>query len=360
MAGIPWLDRRNPPRSDAGRGRSPARPRRRGGSLRAEAAGIPPGPHHRPPGWGETIYLSEIFPEARQLLYAEYYYRSEGGDVGFDPEFEPETSARPPITLHAKNAGLMLAMSEADRIVCPTGFQASRLPSLVRDRVTVVHEGIDTGAIKPAPGASITLPGGRVLDASRPVVTFVNRRFEPLRGFHIFLRALPKLLAEVPNAEVVLIGADEAGGYGLPPPKGKTWGEVFRAELGDRLDPARVHFLGRVKHETMLAALSISAAHVYFTYPFVLSWSLLEAMASACLIIGSNTAPVREVIVDGENGILLDFFDVDGLADRLIEACRAPDRFPGLRAAARQTIVDRFDRTRVCLPAWRRLVAEML
>jgi len=310
------------------------------------------------PGWGETLLMREIFPGAKQILHGEYYYRSTGGDVGFDPEFgalRPEDAFR----IHAKNATMALAYAEADRIVCPTPFQASRFPSVFHSRIAVIHEGIDTQRVKRDPDATLRLTNGRVLDRSKPVITFINRRIEPLRGFHIFMRALPPVLAQVPDAEVVLIGADEPGGYGHAAPQGTTWKRHILAEVKDQLDAKRVHFTGRLPYDQMLAALSISAAHVYYTYPFVLSWSLLEAMASECLIIGSDTAPVRDVIENGVNGLLFDFFDVEALSDALIQACCSPEIHLPLRQAARETVLARFDRDRLCRPAWLRLIKQV-
>jgi glycosyltransferase involved in cell wall biosynthesis len=310
------------------------------------------------PGWGETLLLNVVFPEAKQILHGEYYYRVTGGDVGFDPEFglpSFENKCR----AHAKNASMALALSEADHIVTPTPFQASVMPAAFQARTTIIHEGIDTERAKPIPDAKFTLEDGRVLDRSSPVITFVNRRFEPLRGYHIFMRALPKVLAAVPEARVLLIGADEAGGYGKEAPKGTTWKKLFLGEVERKLDMSRLHFPGRVGYERLLAAFSVSAAHVYYTYPFVLSWSLLEAMACECLVIGSDTAPVRDVVEHKVNGLLSDFFDVDALSDLLITACRDPQSFAPLRKAARQTVVERFDRSRICLPAWLRLIEEV-
>ena len=302
------------------------------------------------PGWGETIFLHEIFPAARQVLYAEFYYRSAGADVGFDPEFgEPQLGER--FRVHAKNATMALALAEADRIVTPTAFQASLLPQAFRTRATILHEGVDTDRVRPVPNARINLDGGRVLDGSKPVITFVNRHFEPLRGYHVFLRALPRLMAEVPEAEILLIGSDEAGPYGQPPPEGTTWKALFLDEVKERVDMARVHFTGTLSNPTLHAALSIGKAHVYYTYPFVLSWSLLEAMACECLVIGSDTAPVREAVTTGETGLLLDFFDHNALAEALIEACRQPDDFLPLRRAARATVRARFNRVD-CAAAW--------
>ena len=310
------------------------------------------------PGWGETLFLRDIFPGARQILHGEFYYRATGADSGFDPEFDaPEIHKG--FRVHAKNATLALAYLDADRIVCPTEFQASLLPSLLRPRATVIHEGVDTGRIDRKAGAVFTLGNARVLDRSTPVITFINRRFEPLRGFHIFMRALPKVLAAIANVHVLLIGADDADVYGVRPIGGGTWKQRLLEEMKGRLDARRVHFTGSVDHDRMLSALSISTAHVYYTYPFVLSWSFLEAMACRCFIVASDTAPVRDAIRNGENGLLLDFFDVDALAEALIRACREPEAFVPLRDAARDTVVARYDRDRICRPAWLDLVKSV-
>lgn len=311
------------------------------------------------PGWGETTYMREIFPKARQIAYAEYYYRSEGGDVGFDPEFSPQNPDNPHV-LYAKNAGMAMAFAEADAIVSPTPFQASLLPEVFRARTHIIHEGVDTAAVKRHSSPKVTLGNGKVLDGSRPLVTLINRRFEPLRGFHIFMRALPKFMAAVPEADVLVIGADERGGYGKPAEGKLTWGQQLFAEISDKVDRSRIHFVGRVAHPVMLEALSLSWAHVYYTYPFVLSWSCLEAMATECLVLGSDTPPVRDAITRGKDGILNDFFDVAALSGAMIEACRAPEKFVEMRKAARQTIEQRWDRATICEPAWLRLVEPML
>ena len=252
--------------------------------------------------------------------------------------------------VHAKNATMAMAFAEADRIVAPTAFQAGMLPQAFRGRATILHEGVDVDRVRRDPNTGLKR-GERVLDRSTPVITFINRRFEPLRGYHILMRALPRLLAEVKDAEVLLIGSGDSSGYGQPSPKGTSWKARYLDEVKDRIDASRVHFTGTLPHRHMLAALSISRAHVYYTYPFVLSWSLLEAMACECLIVASDTPPVRDAIVSGENGILLDFFDHDALADALIAACRRPDDFLQLRRAARETVLSQFNRAD-CAAAW--------
>ena len=308
------------------------------------------------PGWGETLMLKEIFPDARLLLHGEFYYHPHGADVGFDPEFGG-VDLTEAIRVRAKNMGLALAYVDADCIVSPTPFQASLLPVGLRDRVRIIHEGVDVDVAKPRPNAKLKLSNGRVLDRSQPVITFVNRNFEPLRGFHIFMRALPRLLAEVPEAQVVLVGKDGRG-YGGESDD-ESWRTRMVTELGDRLDPSRLHFTGKLSYSDLLDVLSISAAHVYLTYPFVLSWSLLDAMACECLIVASDTAPVRDVVEGGKDGVLVDFFDIDGLSNTLIQACREPERFQPLRKAARAKMVAEYDRKRIALPAWLQVIDEL-
>jgi glycosyltransferase involved in cell wall biosynthesis len=310
------------------------------------------------PGWGETLLLSEVFPDAPQILHGEYYYRTEGGDFGFDPEFgKPNQEAK--FVVASKNAGHAMAYAQAERIVSPTAFQARQFPQVLRDVISVIHEGVETDRIKRRKDVKLKLPSGVTLDGSVPVITFINRTLEALRGYHVFMRALPALLAAVPNAHVVIMGAAEGTLYGAAV-KDNTWKDHLLAEVGDRLDMSRVHFTGRVSHDWMLDALSISWAHVYYTHPFVLSWSLLEAMACECFIIGSDTAPLHDAIEDGVTGRLLDFFDVGALSQAMIEACRKPKAFEAMRKAARRSVVARYDRATICQPAWMALIDEVL
>jgi glycosyltransferase involved in cell wall biosynthesis len=229
------------------------------------------------------------------------------------------------------------------------------MPKIFNDRLHVIHEGVATNEIRRRENARLILEKGQVLDTSKPVVTFINRVFEPMRGYPVFMRALPSILERVPNAHVLLIGSAGPGGYGGPPPEGGTWKAHYSRELEGRLDPDRVHYAGTLSHSDMVLALSLSAVHVYLTYPFVLSWSLLEAMACECLVVASNTAPVRDVI-DGENGLLVDFFDTRVLADAVVQGCDRPAWGTTMRSAARATVVKKYDLKTVCLPAWLALI----
>lgn len=299
------------------------------------------------PGWGEALPLRAMFPKAQLVTYCEFFYRIEGQDNGFDPEF-PQNGIDGEVGLHLKNAATLLSLVDCDRAISPTQWQRSTYPQEYQSKIKVIHEGVDVDKAKPSPQASFRLADGRTLTKNDEVVTFVARNFEPVRGFHIFTRALPQILAARPNAQVLLIGGNGSP-YGAVPPRGETWKSIFFKEIADRIDHKRVHFTGHLSHRDLLRAMQISSAHVYLTYPFVLSWSLLEAMSTGCLVIASATAPVRE-IVNSENGILVPFFDVEQLAARTIEALAHPRRFKAQRAAARATVVENFDVRQVCLP----------
>lgn len=307
------------------------------------------------PGWGEALFARDVFPGARLILQAEHFYDPASADVGFDPEF----ARRDPLhrlSLRTRNAAMLVSFAAADLLVAPTRWQASRFPDVLQSRLRVVHEGIDTRLAAPDPSASVSL--GRddvVLKVGDEVVTFVNRNLEPYRGFHVFMRALPDILRARPNARAVIVGGEDVS-YGPRSPTGRSWKSIYLDETRDRLPMDRVHFVRRISHHLLVRLMQVSAVHVYLTYPFVLSWSMLEAMSAGAFVIGSRTAPVEEVITDGENGRLVDFFDRDGLAAAAIEALTHPDRLRAVRAAARRTVLERYDLETRCLPAWLRLV----
>jgi glycosyltransferase involved in cell wall biosynthesis len=300
------------------------------------------------PGWGETLPLRIMFPKARLLVYCEFFYGDQGRDVDFDPEF-PKAGLDGHIGLKLKNATTLLALNDADFGVSPTEWQRSTFPVQYQEKIATIHEGVDVDLVRPNPSAVFRLSPGRDLACVDEVVTFVVRSLEPLRGYHVFMRALPRIMAERPNAQIVIVGGEGAA-YGMSPPSGSNWKAVFLDEVQSRIDPGRLHFVGHLGYPEYLALLQISSAHVYLTYPFVLSWSLIEAMSAGCVVIGSDTAPVREVIEDGHSGLLAPFFDTDGIADRVVEALETPSKFRQMRANARQHVLDNFDMERICLP----------
>jgi glycosyltransferase involved in cell wall biosynthesis len=303
-------------------------------------------------GWGEALFLKEVWPKARHLQYAEFYYRPHGADVNFDPEFSRDTLASR-IAILKQRAFLTQSFEAADRLLSPTHWQASLLPDFARARTTVIHDGIDTDIARPSPKdrpAFLKYPDrGLRLEEGQEVLTFASRNLEPYRGFHIFMRALPAVLKARPNAHVIIIGRTEKG-YGPLPPGDRSWKDVLLDEVGSELDLSRVHFAGWQSYAVLLNLLRISRVHAYLSYPFVLSWSMLDAMAAGAMVIGSRTPPVEEVIRDGENGRLVDFFDVAAWSEAIIDALANPERYRPLREAARQTVLQRYDLRRVCLP----------
>ena len=249
----------------------------------------------------------------------------------------------------ARSAHLIQGIVQADAAIAPTRYQADSFPPELRAKITVIHDGIDTVRVSPDPQAALALPGGQVLRAGDEVLSYVSRSLEPYRGFHIFLRALPDVLAARPQAQVVIVGA-EGVSYGNAPKDGGTWKARMLAELGDQLDLSRIHFLGRVAYDDYLSLIQVARVHCYLTYPFVLSWSLTEAMAAGGYVVASDTEPVRELIRDGENGRLVPFFDVPALSAALIAGLAGDPDADRLRQAARQTITEGYDLHRHSLP----------
>jgi len=317
------------------------------------ASGFTPDLIFAHPGWGETLPLRTMFPKSRFVVYCEFYYGSEGRDVGFDPEF-PMTGLDGDVALHIKNASTLLALAESDVGLSPTAWQKSTFPKEFHRKIKVIHEGVDTDEVKPDREASIVLPSGTRLSAADEIVTYVSRNLEPLRGYHIFMRALPRILELRPNAQILIVGGDGTS-YGAVPPPGTSWKSIFLNEVAGKLDLGRVHFLGRLARPDYLRVLQISSAHVYLTYPFVLSWSLLEAMSAGCAVIGSDTAPLRDVI-NVDNGLLVPFFDSQALALRVVEVLSYPRRFKKMRSEARRFVEQSYDVQRICLPQMMKLV----
>ena len=305
-------------------------------------------------GWGEIWYLKDIFPEAPLIGYFEFFYRMQGADVGFDPAdpITPDTAPR----LRTKNLGNLLALDTADLGQCPTEWQKSVYPKRYQSILNVIHEGIDTTIVKPDPAARLIIADKKLeFKAGDEVVTYVARNLEPYRGFPNFMRSLPKVLAARPDAHVIIVGGDDVS-YGARLPDAQTFRQKLLSELSDSLDLTRVHFLGKIPYAGFIKVLQISRVHVYLTYPFVLSWSMLEAMAAGCLVVGSRTQPVEEVIHHGGNGLFVDFFSPEQIADRVIEALEDKKAFASLRQNARRSIIDRFDLRTICLPAHLRML----
>jgi glycosyltransferase involved in cell wall biosynthesis len=307
--------------------------------------------------WGEGLYLRDIFPASRILAYLEFYYLSTGSDVGFDPEFPASLDDQ--LRIRTWNMAQQSTFFAVDWGLSPTRWQAGTYPAEMQQRLSVIHDGVDTRRLVPDAQARFTLADGRQLGAGDEVVTFVSRGLEPYRGFHVFMRALPELMRRRPAAQFVVVGADEPS-YGRAPSDAANWRAKLLAELGERIDTRRLHFTGKLPYSAFVSLLQCSRAHVYLSYPFVLSWSMLEAMAAGAPIAASATAPVTEVIEHEVNGLLFDFFDQDALVASVCRLLDDRELRSALTATARQHMVERYDLASVCLPAQARLIQDLL
>ena len=311
------------------------------------------------PGWGELLVVKDILPNVPVWHQMEFFYSLNGADYNFDPEFRQNdwfSSSQ----LRLRRAPQLLALEDLDCAVAPTKWQASTAPDVYKNRIHVIHEGIDTNKIVPKSDSIIRLRrAGLTFKLGDPVVTFVARNLEPYRGFHIFMRSLPLLQSIIPDCHVIIVG-DDGVSYGRRPKGARSWKAALLKELEGNLDFSRIHFAGKISHEYLHNLFQVSACHVYLTYPFVLSWSLLEAMSCGCLIVGSQTEPLEEVVDDNSNGFLVNFFDADGLANRIAYVLKNQTHLVEMRLAARRTVQESYDLNKICLPRQIELASELL
>ena len=287
-------------------------------------------------GWGPTLFIKDAFPNAKLMCYFEWFYHSIGSDADFDPA-DPLTiddMAR----IRIKNTPILVDLYSCDWGVSPTNWQRSQFPKEFHNKISVLHDGVDTEFFKPNPGAKLMLPN---LDLSEidEIVTYVARGMEPYRGFPEFIESIAYLQERRPNCHVVIVGSDRVC-YGKGLPNGETYKNNMLKKVP--LDLSRVHFVGSLPYGLYLKVIQASQVHVYLTRPFVLSWSMIESMSTGCLVLGSDTPPVKEVIQDGENGLLVDFFAPKQIADRISEVLDHPTRMAQLRQKARETALERY------------------
>lgn len=299
-------------------------------------------------GWGELLFMKEVWPDVPILGFFEFFYKVEGTLVGFDRD-DPPSETRPYL-LKARNAVPFASLHCVDEGIAPTRWQKELFPPLFQPKLHQCHDGIRTDKLKANPDVSLAL--GRLerpLTRADEIITYMARNMEKTRGFQTMMRALPEILEARPNARVILIGGSSTS-YGRPSDaQGGFRGEMER-EVGSKVDWSRVHFVGRVPYPDFQKIIQVSSCHIYLTMPFVLSWSLLECMAMEATIVSSDVAPVREVITDGETGMLVDFYDPSALAAQVVDVVANPKRYERLGAAARAHVVKEYDFLTKCLP----------
>lgn len=319
------------------------------------------------PGWGATLYAADMFPRAARLCYFEWFFTQDTQThfTGHNFTADPALFA----TLRQRNLFLLNALHDADWGIVPTQWQCRQIPTNYHYKLQILHDGIDTGYFCPAPDAPradtpllLRDTQGTVLadiPAGAEVVTFTTRGLEPSRGFPQWYAALPQVLAARPLCHALII-ADDKVCYGDPREDGKGWGQYLResSPLPENLG-RRVHFVDFQPRDVYRAALQRSTVHVYLTVPFVLSWSLLEAMSCGCLVVASDTEPVREVVQHGVQGVLTPWKDAVELGEAVIMALENAPRLQAMREAARQLVVQRYD-VGMVLPQQLRILEDVV
>ncbi len=312
------------------------------------------------PGWGDGMFIKDIYNGVPCLSFLEFYYNAYGGDVNFMRNdyiktAPVEKSIDDDARVRIKNACNLFNLEICDWGVSPTHWQNIQNPEVFRSKISVIHDGIDTDFVVPPMGNESVTVGGKVLTAKDEVITYIARNFEPYRGFPTAMRAFKEIQRRRPNAHILCIGADGVS-YGASPPHGQTFRRMMLEET--QPDMNRLHFLGYLKYEDMLNVLRISSAHFYLTVPFVLSWSMMESMASECVILGSNTPPVMEVLEHERNGIVVDFYDHMNIADWVDKIFAHPTRMKHMGKAARETILNLYSLKKL-LPLHLKLINDV-
>ena len=268
-------------------------------------------------GWGETLLLHQVWPKCPSILWPELWVKPQHAGIELSPQ-GPGPTLQQLADHSARNHLTRAALASAQAWVMPTQYQAESLPAEFQDsRLHVIHEGINCDVACPRDDVEYHVRGIRV-DRSVPTVTFVNRNLESLRGFDVFMRALPKILQGHKDVRILIVG-DNGAGYAGSRGEEAPLKQRMLSELDGQLDLERIHFLGRIPYPTLLALLQASWVHVYLTKPFILGWSLLEAMSCGCALVGSEGMPVSEVLTDRHNALLVPGGDSSAVAASVLD-----------------------------------------
>lgn len=284
------------------------------------------------PSWGDALFFKDVFPRSHIICFLEFFANPDGELFTFEKQ-TVDSSSRGLLRMH--NLHVLASLNEASWNITPTEWQKQLFPSAYHQRITTIHEGINVQKFAPASSVELICSEGIVLRSGMEIVTFVARYLEPMRGLESFIKAAEIVLKRRPNAHVVIVGHED-GGYGPPAAGGRTHKQVIMADSD--LDKARVHFLGCVGQSVVVKVLQLSTVHVFLTHPFIISYSILEALACSCVLVASNTGPCREIVKDGENGLLANFFDHQEIASLCCDVLANPKRFSKLGKAGRELI----------------------
>lgn len=306
-------------------------------------------------GWGELLFLKDRFPKAHFVVLQEFFHGPQESDINFDPEFQIDDRI---IDVSIMNRSIDLqACFDADVIMTPTQWQAEQIPSEFQRKIKVVHDGIRTDIFKPDETAEFKLRNGKILSKKDKVITYIARGLEPYRGFHSFVRALPEIQRQDPEVEIVIVGNDDI--YYSPPlaDSNITYRQYYFNQVKDKVDFSRIHIYANLPQELCKRLLQISTVHAYYTYPFFSSLSILEAMSTGCVVLGSKTGPVEEFITDGRTGYLFDFFNTKQFAKKAIEIINQhPDERYRVGMRARDFIKACLDWETKIQPFWERFL----
>jgi len=303
--------------------------------------------------FGAGFFAKDVFPNAKYLAYNEWYFNGPITDEGHpSPADDHDALVRSRIA----NSALLVDLAAMDLGLTPTQWQHEQFPEIFRPNIRILHDGVDTDFYKPGNKTTVTMPNGAALTSDDDVITYVARGMEPYRGFPQFMEAVAKVQKSNSNAHVVIVGDDRVA-YGSKRKDGMTYKE-FALKTYD-LDMSRTHFTGLVNFEALRAIFRISSVHVYLTVPFVLSWSMIEAMSTGCIILGSSTPPVQEVVRDGENGFLVDLFDSDAIAERIRDIVSNNASLSDVRQKARETVLQNYDANNL-LPCHRQMLVDLV
>ncbi len=307
-------------------------------------------------GWGEALFIKDIWSDVKVIGFFEYFYPTEKKIANFDPEFPIAQDTL--FQFRMKNSLLLSSLESCDIGVTSTQWQHSLFPQAYKNKIVVLHEGINTKIAKPNKKVRLHLANiKKIFSKKTPIITFVSRNLEPARGYHRFIRALPIIQKYYPNVHIIIVGG-EGNSYSKELKQEKSYKQLFLNEVKDKLDMSKIHFLGKVSYTSYINILQISTVHVYLSYPFFISWSLLEAMSISCRIVAANTKPIKEVLQNKKSGLLVDFFSTEELVSQVINILHKPEKYRLMGREARKHILKKFDFETVILPQQLQLIDE--